>query len=259
MPEPTVLTARYGDVALITLNRPQARNALNQQLNAEFVAAMAAHEDVAAIVLTGADPAFCAGVDLKELAARGGAGDAVERGLPTNMSVVRDMKMPVIGAINGPCMTGGLEIALNCDFLIGSERALFADTHGRVGVYPGGGMTVHLARRVGVAFAKEMSFTGNFVDAETALRVGLLNRVVPHAELVPTALKLAADIASCKPRMVLELKAGIGEAAFLPLPAAWEAERARATRMHHAIATGELGALAANAADVMSRSREQRG
>ena len=102
--------------------------------------------------------------------------------------------MPIIAAVNGPAVTGGFELALACDFMVASERARFADTHLRVGVYPGP-VLVDLPRRVGPARAREMSLTGNFVDAETALRIGLVNHVVAHADLVPYALDLAASIA----------------------------------------------------------------
>ena len=102
----------------------------------------------------------------------------------------------MIGAINGVAVTGGLELALQCTFLVASERARFADTHARVGIMPGGGITVLLARWIGLRRAIEMSLTGNFVDAEEALRLGLVNHVVPHDELLPFAQKLAADIVS---------------------------------------------------------------
>ena len=103
---------------------------------------------------------------------------------------------PMIGAINGAAVTGGLELALGCDFLVASERARFADTHARVGVVPGWRLTVELPEAIGYRRAKEMSVTGNFVDAETALAWGLVNHVVPHDELLPFTRQLAADIAS---------------------------------------------------------------
>jgi enoyl-CoA hydratase len=158
-----------------------------------------ADDAVAAVVLTGADPAFCAGLDLKELAATAGAalttagagaGDAIGRGpFPA-------MTTPVIGAVNGVAVTGGFELALACDFLVASERASFADTHARMGIMPAWGLTVLLPEAVGYRRAKELSATGNFLDASTALAWGLVNHVVPHDELVPFAQRLAADIAS---------------------------------------------------------------
>ncbi len=135
-------------------------------------------------VLTGADQAFCADLDLQELgstAANLSSGQPVEtqghrRGAPWPV-----MTKPVIGAINGAAVTGGLEVALQCDFLIASERAGFADTHARVGVMPAWGLTVLLPQAIGLRRAKEMSLTGNFVGATEALALGLVNRgVVPH-------------------------------------------------------------------------------
>ena len=106
-------------------------------------------------------------------------------------------------------MTGGFELALNCDFLVASERARFGDTHARVGVMPGWGMTVLLPRRIGFARAIEMSLTGNFIEADEALRLGLVNHVVPHDELLPTARALALDIAGIDQRAIRTLLASI--------------------------------------------------
>jgi enoyl-CoA hydratase len=197
----TVLVEIDGPVATVTLNRPDARNALNRALRKAIPTALLEldrRDDIAAIVLTGADPAFCAGIDLKELAA---GGDALQETAATGQSGATrgpfpDMDTPVIGAINGVAITGGFELALACDFLVASERARFADTHARVGIMPGGGITVLLARTIGLPRAIEMSLTGNFVAAEEALQLGLVNHVVPHDELLPFARGLAADIVS---------------------------------------------------------------
>jgi enoyl-CoA hydratase len=201
----TDVIARHDDgaVAVITLQRPEARNALNSELLRALPEAMAAadaDDAVAAIVLTGADPAFCAGLDLKELGSSGANLGAGQRGRPWPV-----LAKPVIGAINGVAITGGLELALTCDFLIASERARFGDTHTRVGVLPGWGLTALLPQAIGVRRAKEMSLTGNFLDAEEALARGLVNRIVPHAELVATAVALAGDIASNDQRSVRAL------------------------------------------------------
>jgi enoyl-CoA hydratase len=101
---------------------------------------------------------------------------------------------PLIGAVNGVAITGGFELALNCDFLVASERAKFGDTHARVGVMPGWGLTVLLPQAIGVRRAREMSFTGNFMDADEALSWGLVNHVVPHADLLSFTYALARDI-----------------------------------------------------------------
>jgi enoyl-CoA hydratase len=183
-------------VAVVTLNRPDQRNALNralQQRIPEAIARLDGDDGVDVIILTGADPAFCAGVDLKELGA-GGSSDLV---LPRNArGPLPDHATPVIGAVNGVAITGGFELALACDFLVASERAHFADTHARVGVMPGWGLTVLLPQAIGVRRAREMSITGNFIDAETALAWGLVNHVVAHDQLLGFCRALALDIVS---------------------------------------------------------------
>ena len=190
-------------VATITLNRPEARNALSREVRKALPAAVRRAEgdsDVDVVILTGADPAFCAGLDLKEIGSGGndlGAGrdDSGEPAAPSR-GPFPEISKPVIGAVNGVAITGGFELALNCDFLVASERARFADTHARVGIQPGWGLTVLLAEAVGVRRARELSATGNFLDAPTALAWGLVNHVVPHDELLSFCRELAADIVS---------------------------------------------------------------
>jgi enoyl-CoA hydratase len=203
-PDSLVLLDVHDNVALITLNRPEARNALSPELVAllqQTCAECDARDDVAVLVLTGADPAFCGGIDLKRLAA--GTSSAI--GLIGNGPFPPHRK-PIIGAINGVAVTGGLELALACDFLIASDRARFADTHARVGVMPGWGLTVELPRAIGLRRARQMSLTGNYIDAETARSWGLVNEVVPHDELLDRARALALDIASIRTECVQELR-----------------------------------------------------
>lgn len=186
-------------VATVTLNRPEARNALNRDLRRaipQTVRQLDADDGVDVIILTGADPAFCAGLDLKELGSgthdiSASVGDERERQGP-----LPPTSKPVIGAVNGVAVTGGFELALNCDLLVASERARFADTHARVGVQPGWGLTVLLPQAVGVRRARELSATGNYLDATTALAWGLVNHVVSHENLLPFTRQLAADIVS---------------------------------------------------------------
>jgi len=215
-------------VAVITLNRPAARNALSSQLLTELAAAFAAADADAAvdvIVLTGADPAFCAGLDLKELGSGGGPGPMPDfRRTDGTRAPFGAAAKPVIGAINGVAITGGLELALACDFLVASERARFADTHARVGIQPGWGLTVLLPEAVGMRRAREMSATGNFVDAETALAWGLVNHVVAHAELLDHALGLAGDIASNDARAVRRIYATYDENALGTGRDGWDTE-----------------------------------
>ena len=189
-------------VRTLTLNRPQARNALNAELRDAVTDALVSadgDDSVGAIVLTGADPVFCAGLDLKEIAARADGGLEAAAPRPGQLGPFPRLTKPLIGAINGAAVTGGLEWALGCDFLIASEKAAFADTHQRVGIQPGWGLSVMLPEAVGLRRAKQMSFTGNYVDARTALVWGLVNEVVPHDQLLDRASEVAADVASIAP------------------------------------------------------------
>jgi enoyl-CoA hydratase len=176
------------------------------------VLAAGTNTGVDAVVITGADPAFSAGVDLKEAAggpglsgeARG-AGEGPERGKNGLFRFIPLIEKPVIGAINGAAVTGGLEIALQCTFLVASERARFADTHARVGIMPGGGITVLMAQSMGLRRAIELSLTGNFLTAAEAHRYGLVNHVVPHEELLAFSHRLASDIVNNDQRGVRRL------------------------------------------------------
>ena len=206
MTDPVLLIDTTDRVRTLTLNRPKSRNALSRELRTTFFAALRdaeADDDVDVVILTGADPVFCAGLDLKEL------GDSTE--LPDISPKWPAMRKPVIGAINGAAVTGGLELALYCDILIASDQARFADTHARVGIMPGWGLSQKLSRTIGISRAKELSLSGNFLDAKTACEWGLVNRVVPSGELLSAARALAADIASADPAMVQAYKALIDE------------------------------------------------
>jgi enoyl-CoA hydratase/carnithine racemase len=203
-----VVRTDVGPVAVLTLNRPASRNALNRGLIRALYAALKeadADPDVLAVVLTGADPAFCAGVDLKE-AARDGMKYFDEFKTQSCIAAVAEMTTPIIGAINGATFTGGLEMALGCDFMIASELAVFADTHARVGILPGGGMTARLPQVVGKAMARRLSMTGEVVDAARAERMGLVTEVVPHDRLVDRAVELASAIAEVPGPIMLGLK-----------------------------------------------------
>ena len=185
------LTMRsVGDVAVLTLNRPSVRNALSAALRKELVETVEAinrDDRVLALVLTGTDPAFCSGVDFNEL----GTGRVGPLDGP-----VLSSNIPLIGAINGPAYTGGLELALACHFLVASDRATFADTHARLGLMPGWGLTVLLAEAVGIRRAREMSTTSMMIDAATAYQWGLVNHVVAHERLLETALGLARSVSA---------------------------------------------------------------
>ncbi|MCA4916962.1 MAG: enoyl-CoA hydratase [Phenylobacterium sp.] len=222
-------------VALVTLNRPDAMNALSRALRAELHATLKrldADPAVKVIVLTGAgERAFTAGLDLKELGSDPNglrAANATEPSENPAWAVIACRK-PVIGAINGVAITGGFEVALACDVLIASTKARFADTHARVGITPGWGLSQKLSRLIGPYRAKELSLSGNFLDARTAEAWGLVNRVVAPEELVPVALQLAADMASIDLDMLITYKAMIDDGYETTLRQGLELEQARST------------------------------
>jgi enoyl-CoA hydratase len=223
VPDDVLLLEVDERIALITMNRPDQRNALNSAIRVglpRLIRELDARDDVDVMILTGADPAFSAGVDLKEVAA-GAASDPART--PFRGALGPHAK-PLIGAVNGVAVTGGFEVALNCDFLVASERARFADTHARVGVMPGWGLTVLLPQRVGVARAREMSLTGNYLDAQTALTWGLVNHVVPHEELIPFTRRLAADIVSNDQLGVRRMLKTYEEVSLTTIDEAWAIE-----------------------------------
>lgn len=201
-----------GPVAIVTLNRPEAMNALNRALRSSLAEAMESlnrRDETHVVILTGAGSrAFTAGLDLKELGSDASALGAANAQTPAANPVraVETCAKPVIGAINGVAITGGFELALACDILIASEAARFADTHARVGIMPGWGLSQKLSRLIGIHRAKELSLSGNFLDAQTAERWGLVNRVVPAGDLMATARKLAHDIATAPPAKVQAYK-----------------------------------------------------
>lgn len=200
-------------VATVTFNRPEAMNALSKALRSQLftvMTALDADDAVRAVVLTGAGTrAFTAGLDLKELGSEAGAlGAANAAGADENpVKAIEICRKPVIGAINGVAITGGFEVALACDVLLASTNARFADTHARVGIFPGWGLSQKLSRMIGISRAKELSFTGNFLDAATAEAWGLVNRVYSPEDLLPAARKLARDMASIDPAMLRAYKA----------------------------------------------------
>jgi len=182
----------------VTIDRPEAKNALTTETRAELCRLLgeADRDDgVRAVILTAVDPVFTAGVDFKEPRSPGWS--AYDNQFANNPGkALRAMTTPVVCAVNGACVSGGLEIALSATFVVASERARFADTHARLGVVAAWGLTALLPRAVGVRKAAEMSITGNFVDAEEALRIGLVNHVTPHDQLLPFTEQLVRDIAT---------------------------------------------------------------
>ena len=261
MPDrPVVLLEVSERIATITLNRPDARNALSGEVLALLPALMRAADDdadVDVIILTGADPAFCAGLDLRELGSAASATGGAEEDEPANGDRVRSpfpkLSKPLIGAINGVAVTGGLELALNCDFLVASERAKFGDTHSRVGVMPGWGLTVLLPQAIGVRRAREMSFTGNFMAADEALQRGLVNRVVAHDDLLPVTRQLALDIIGNDQPGVRQIRATY--AAITRDQAGWQIEATDGAQWRRTMFSS--AAVAARRASIIDRGRGQ--
>lgn len=227
-------------VATITMNRPDRRNAVNGAMGlglARAVGDLEARADVDVMILTGADPAFCAGADLKEIGSESASMFSATKEDPDDpyrrdeygMYPFRGPFPPrtklLIGAINGPAITGGFEIALNCDFLVASEHARFADTHARVGIMPGWGLTVLLVESIGVRRARELSTTGNFLDAHTALTWGLVNHVVPHDQLLPFTRELAKAVAGNDQVGTRRMLRTYDEIAASVYEDAWEVEK----------------------------------
>lgn len=253
------LIAEISDrVGTVTLNRPDARNALNVGLQYALSNAMAALDrdaDVDAVIVTGADPAFCAGIDLKALGGASAESSGGRGSVLVDPHFWAPMSKPVIGAINGPAVTGGLELALQCDFLVASDRARFADTHARIGAVPGAGMSVLLPRAVGVRKARQMSLTGRFLDADDALRWGLVSFVVAHDELLAFTRRLAADIVGANQDAVRVILEEYRRTGGVTVDEAWQFEgeqfdEFRRTRF-------DTSRVAEHGAEVMERGRRE--
>jgi enoyl-CoA hydratase len=215
MPESVLNIEKEDGVTTLTLNRPKAMNALSRELRNRLVGAfqdLGGDDETGVVILTGAGRAFSAGLDLKELSVTG-IGDAdLGENRPDGaddydiISAMRTFGRPIIGAVNGVAVTGGFELALACDILIASTEARFADTHARVGILPGWGLSQKLPRMIGIGRAKEISFTGNYMSAEQAEAWGLVNRVVAPDVLLATCKVLARDMLSCVPEALRGIK-----------------------------------------------------
>lgn len=257
-----VTVDREGAVAIVTLNRPEAMNALSRAMRASLGRAMQeldGDDSIRAVILTGAgERAFTAGLDLKELGedtSNLGAANA-EAAEENPVRAIEQCRKPVIGAINGVAITGGFELAIACDILIASENARFADTHARVGIMPGWGLSQKLSRLIGIARAKELSLSGNFIDARTAADWGLVNRVVPPADLLATAKRLAHDIAGADPAMVAAYKKLIDDGYALPFGEAIALEHRVSVAANSRVSAEDVEA---RRRAVIERGRSQKG
>ncbi|OLO25833.1 hypothetical protein PZ61_0235995 [Streptomyces sp. MNU77] len=225
---PVLLEETDGHVRILTLNRPERRNALNGELIDRLTRAIAdaeADTDVWVLVLTGSGSAFCAGGDLKEMAAADGASDTTRQVRPpvavtrSVFEMITQMQTPVVAALNGPAVAGGFELALACDLRVASEDAVFGLPEAKRGMGAAFG-TVLLPRLIPPAIAMELLYTGRTMNAEEARRLGLLNRVVAAGQVLETALGLARTIAMNAPLTVRRMKANVYGTSGLPLPVA---------------------------------------
>lgn len=221
-------------IAKLTLNRPEALNALNGELLAELHQAMLqisekSLSEVKVLIVTGSGgKAFVAGADIKEINRLGpeAAREFAQNGQKIFRQLER-LKIPVIAAVNGFALGGGLELALACDFIYCSDNAKFALPEVSLGLIPGFGGTVRLARAIGPARAKEMIFSANMISAAEALNIGLVNKVTSQADLLPTVLKIAETISSRGPLAVAEAKQSVN------LSYDQEIDEAMTTEAHH--------------------------
>ncbi len=223
---PPVLLDVENQIAVISLNRPERRNAINQKLLVDLygiLEAVAASEEVRVVIVTGNGPSFCAGLDLEAIGRENlfdPRGDG--RDLP---DLMRACSKPMIAAVNGHAIAGGFELALNCDFIIAAENAQFSDTHARVGIHPGWGMTQLLQQTVGQRRAKQISFACQPIYAHTALAWGLVNEVVPGEHLLERAKTIAAQIVQADPYLLTGIKTLIENRDRCPLEQAFDQER----------------------------------
>lgn len=256
--EGPLLIERHESVAVLTLNRPDRRNALSSALLDDLRSAFTAADadpTVAVVVLAAEGRGFCAGLDLDELSssggglASGGVVDSMRGPLPA-------ISKPILGAVNGDAITGGLELALVCDVLYAAPEARFADTHTRFGMLPAWGLTARLPERVGTARAMEMSLSGRFVSADEAMAWGLVNRVVPadalRDELVTLAQTIAANDRGAVAAVTALYRAGVDERSN----GAWERETAAAGAWQGSGV--DPSQVAAVRASVVERNRSER-
>ena len=210
----TILVETRGKVGLITLNRPEAYNALNEQVLAEMVAALKAFDaddQIGAMVVAGSEKVFAAGADISEMA-EATREEMTSSGRIDLFDGIMAVKKPVIGAISGWCLGGGCELAMSLDMLVASERARFGQPEINLGVIPGAGGTQRLTKIVGKAIAMEMVLNNRHLTAEEALKFGLVNKVVPVEEYLDAAVKLAEEIANRAPLAVQAGKAMVNQA-----------------------------------------------
>ena len=215
----TILVETHGRVGVIRLNRPQALNALNAKLAGEVSAAIDAFEadaNIGCLVITGSDKAFAAGADIKEMAGKSYM-DTFMEDFAASWDRAARARKPVIAAVAGFALGGGCELAMQCDFIIAADNAKFGQPEIKLGVIPGIGGTQRLTHAVGKAKAMDMTLTGRMMDAAEAERSGLVARVVPLADLMTEAMKVAETIASMSLPATMLAKEAVNRAFEVPL------------------------------------------
>lgn len=222
-----ILITKEGPIGIAQLNRPKVLNALNSETMIELVNAFEEFDkdqSVNVIILTGGQDVFAAGADLKEMA----QATPVDLVLGRRFELwdrIRKISKPIIAAVSGYCLGGGNELAMNCDIIIASETATFGQPEVNVGIMPGAGGTQRLTRAVGKYRSMEMILTGKSISAEEALRIGLVNKIVPVESLMDEAKKIASEIASKPPISVRAAKEAIVRAQDTTLEVGLEFER----------------------------------
>ena len=219
MSEDTIQVERRGATAWVYLNRPEDMNALNPEMVSSLqsnLQLLAKDSDVRVLVISGNGRAFCAGADLKFFQGALGAEDietitAFLESLYDTLNLIEGMPKPVIAAVNGMALAGGLELVLACDLVVAAEDAQMGDAHANFGLIPGGGGSIRLPRKVGPTLAKELMFTGAFVQARELLGKGLVNRVVPDGDLEMAVSELAESMAAKSPVSLAQMKALVNE------------------------------------------------
>src|SRR3954468_19183897 len=215
----TIIVEPRGRVGIIRLNRPQALNALNSALNAELaraIAAFDADEGIGCVLLTGSEKAFAAGADIKEMAGQS-AVDMFMGDFAGSWHATANARKPVIAAVAGFALGGGCELALQCDLIIAADTAKFGQPEIKLGVIPGIGGTQRLTHAAGKAKAMDLILTGRMMDATEAERAGLVSRVVPAAQLMDEAVKIAEAIAGYSLPSVLAAKEAVNRSFETPL------------------------------------------
>jgi enoyl-CoA hydratase len=232
-----ILVERRGKVGLITLNRPKALNALSKGLVADLNHALGEFgqdDAIGAVILTGSEKAFCAGADIKEVSGVDFV-TAYRADLISEWDRVAAFRKPLIAAVAGYALGGGCELAMMCDVILAADTAKFGQPEVTLGIIPGAGGTQRLTKLVGRAKAMEMCLTGRLIGAEEAERAGLVSRIVPAADLLAEAMKVAEKIAAFPLAAVMMVKESVNRAEETSLAEGLRFER----RLFHALFASE--------------------